>query len=86
MNLDQERIAMLSNAIEQRTREVMHHQVNIDNYRYALADLRGRGRLCRGLRKFAKQLHDLLCSSELEQEKERIMLAACKAQIKDIGQ
>jgi len=85
MNLTDERTAILRGAIEQRRRDVMHHQINIDNYRHALADLRARGWLGRGLRKFAKALRGLLASSELEQEKERIMLAACEAQLKDIG-
>lgn len=86
MNLTDERIAILRGALEQRQRDVMHHQINIDNYRHALADLRGRRGLGRGLRKFAKVLHGLLQSSELEQEKERIMLGAVRAQLKDLGQ
>ena len=48
MNLTEERIGILRGAIEQRQRDVMHHQINIDNYRHALADLRARGRLGRG--------------------------------------
>lgn len=86
MNLTDERIAILRGALEQRQRDVMHHQINIDNYRHALADLRGRRSLAWGLRKFAKVLHGLLKSSELEQEKERIMLGAVRAQLKDLGQ
>lgn len=86
MNLTDERITILRGALEQRERDVMHHQINIDNYRHALADLRGRRSLSRGLRKFAKVLRDLLQSSELEQEKERIMLGAVRAQLKDLGQ
>ena len=86
MNLTDERITILRGALEQRERDVMHHQINIDNYRHALADLRGRRSLGRGLRKFVKVLRGLLQSSELEQQKERIMLGAVRAQLKDLGQ
>ena len=37
--LDEERIKILTDAYEHRKREVMHHQINIDNYTLALAEI-----------------------------------------------
>ena len=82
MNLEQERMDILTRAAEGREREVMHYQINIDNYALALeqiaalpvderADLSG----------FADQLRTLLASEKLEQKKAKIMLAVMKQQL-----
>jgi hypothetical protein len=69
-------------SLDARTREVMHYQINIDNYVIALekignlspderADLSG----------FAEQLRGLLASEKLEQKKAKIMLEVFRQQV-----
>ena len=75
MDLKQERIDILRAAFEQRSRDVMLHQINIDNYRLAI------GECGPGLADFAAQLEELLASSIREQSKERVMLKVIEQQL-----
>jgi hypothetical protein len=71
--LDEERIKILTDAYEHRKREVMHHQINIDNYTLALAEIAEKHPEDKAMAEFANRLRDLLASSIVEQAKEVIM-------------
>jgi cytochrome c551/c552 len=71
--LDEERIKIITDAYEHRKREVMHHQINIDNYTLALAEIAEKHPEDEAMAEFANRLRDLLASSIVEQAKEVIM-------------
>jgi len=80
--LFQARADILASALEARKQEVMHYQINIDNYtlaleRIALLNPDERAELS----DFADQLRGLLASEKLEQKKSLIMLEVLKAQV-----
>jgi len=81
--LETERQAMLTEAATHREREVMHHQINIDNYRLALAEIAKNHADDADLAEFAARLEELLSSSIREQAKERIMLTVIRQQLGD---
>lgn len=72
-NLDEERTKIITDAYEQRKREVMHHQINIDNYQLALQEIAKHHADCEVMAEFANRLRELLGSSLIEQAKETIM-------------
>lgn len=79
-NMTREEI--LKAALDARIQEVMHYQINIDNYSLALeeiATLPADERV--EMAKFADQLRDLLASEKLEQKKAKIMLAVIQKQV-----
>lgn len=73
---------ILSAALTARQQDVLHYQINIDNYTLALAEI---GKLPAGeqiqLQSFSDQLHDLLATEKLEQKKSKIMLAVIQQQL-----
>ena len=71
--LDEERIKILTEAHEHRKREVMHHQINIDNYTLALPEIAEKQPEDAVMLTFANQLQGLLESSIVEQAKEVVM-------------
>ena len=71
----------LTAAAEQREKEVLHHQINIDNYRLAIADIESNHEGDHALAEFAERLRELLASSLVEQAKEKIMLKVIKMQL-----
>ena len=71
--LDEERIKIITDAYEHRKREVMHHQINIDNYTLALAEIAEKHPDSEVMAEFANRLRELLGSSLIEQAKETIM-------------
>ncbi len=73
LDLEEERIKILTDAYEHRKREVMHHQINIDNYRLALEEIAEKHPEDEAMAEFANRLRDLLASSIIEQAKEVIM-------------
>ena len=73
---------ILTQSIEARQNDIMLYQINIDNYRAALADVEANHP---DLSDFADQLRDLLQSSLREQKKEQIMLNAVKANLEKTG-
>ena len=75
MDLKQERLEILRASFEQRSRDVMLHQINIDTDRRAI------GECGPGLADFAAQLEELLASSIREQSKERVMLKVIEQQL-----
>lgn len=79
-NLTREEI--LAKALDARVQEVMHYQINIDNYSLALEEI---SKLSPDERQelsgFADQLRGLLASEKLEQKKAKIMLQVIKQQV-----
>jgi cytochrome c551/c552 len=73
LDLETERLKMLTAALEHRQREVMHHQINIDNYTLALEEIAEKHPEDEAMAEFAARLRDLLASSIIEQAKEVIM-------------
>lgn len=74
---------ILSMALDARIQEVMHYQINIDNYTLALqviANLPYSER--EELSAFETQLQELLASEKLEQKKAKIMLSVIESQVK----
>jgi hypothetical protein len=69
---------ILTQSVEARENDIMLYQINIDNYRTAIADIEANHP---DLSDFADQLRDLLQSSLREQKKEQIMLAAIRANL-----
>ena len=73
VDLETERLKMLTDAHEHRQREVMHHQINIDNYYLAIEQIETNHAGDENMMEFASRLRDLLASSKIEQAKETIM-------------
>lgn len=82
INLEQERIQILKNNLAARQREVMHYQINIDNYRLAIRKIES-GNLT-DLEEFANQLKELLNSSIKEQAKEQLLAEVILEQLKEV--
>jgi hypothetical protein len=75
---------ILQLSLEAREQEVMHYQINIDNYTLALAAIEKLSAEEKAeLSSFVDQLKGLLTSEKLEQKKARIMLAVIQQQIGD---
>jgi hypothetical protein len=68
---------ILKLALDARIKEVTEYQVNIDNYRLALALIGDDTEL----QTFKNQLQNLLESSLLEQKKAKVMLDVIKSQV-----
>ena len=78
----QSREEILKLAYEARQQEVMHYQINIDNYTLALEQMAALPQDERvELSGFAEQLRNLLASEKLEQKKSKIMLAVLHHQL-----
>jgi hypothetical protein len=78
----QTREEILASSLTAREAEVMHYQINIDNYTLALeqiSKLPPDERL--ELSAFTEQLNTLFASEKLEQKKAKIMLAVIKQQV-----
>lgn len=73
---------ILSAALTARQQDVLHYQINIDNYTLALVEI---GKLPADeqleMQSFSDQLHGLLASEKLEQKKSKIMLAVIQQQL-----
>lgn len=73
---------ILLTALDAREQEVMHYQINIDNYTLALGEIASLPAHEREeLNGFADQLQGLLASEILEQKKAKIMLSVIKKQV-----
>jgi hypothetical protein len=82
MENPQTREEILASALEAREQEVMHYQINIDNYTLALDEMSKMSVEERAeLSGFADQLRTLLTSEKLEQKKAKIMLAVVQKQL-----
>lgn len=73
---------ILKSALEAREQEIMHYQINIDNYTLALSEI---SKLSKEeqeeLFDFSEQLRLLLVSEKLEQKKSKIMFKVLESQL-----
>ena len=81
--MNTEKNTILQQAAEQRSREVLHHQINIDNYKRAIAVIDEQYFDSSDMLKFKEQLSGLLASSIVEQTKEQIMLGVITQQLSE---
>ena len=73
---------ILTAALAGREQEIMHYQINIDNYTLALEELASLpDNEAAELAAFAAQLTGLLASEILEQKKSKIMLKVMQRQL-----
>jgi hypothetical protein len=81
-NQPQTREEILQASLDARIQEVMHYQINIDNYMLALEEIENLPpNENYELSAFIEQLHNLLASEKLEQKKAKIMLSVIKKQV-----
>ena len=64
---------ILTTALAHREAEVFQHQINIDNYKLAIAEINVNYADDAAMQEFRIRLADLLASSIIEQRKEIIM-------------
>jgi len=82
METTQTREEILASALEAREQEVMHYQINIDNYTLALEEISQLSVEEKAeLSAFSDQLRTLLASEKLEQKKAKIMLSIIRKQV-----
>lgn len=78
----QTREEILKASFDAREAEVMHYQINIDNYTLALEKISKLSSDDRyDLAAFVEQLNTLLASEKIEQKKAKIMLSVIKQQV-----
>ena len=79
---EQARKEILATSLHAREQEIMHYQINVDNYTIALDEISKLPDDERAeLADFAKQLAGLLASEKIEQKKAKIMLSVIKRQV-----
>ena len=75
---------ILQTNLDARKQEVMHYQINIDNYTLALSNIAAMAADERSeLLVFADQLTGLLASERMEQKKAKVMLEVLRQQLGD---
>lgn len=79
-----DRAAILAEALKHRESEVLMHQINIDNYRLALAEIDANYAGDPHMADFAARLRELHDSSVIEQRKEIIMRDVIAKQLEAI--
>jgi hypothetical protein len=73
---------ILKISLDARVQEVMHYQINIDNYSIALEEIAQMSPDEQNdLSEFSEQLRNLLKSEKLEQKKAKVMLAVIQKQL-----
>jgi hypothetical protein len=78
----QTRKEILAASLEAREQEIMHYQINIDNYTIALKKISELSTQEQAeLSDFVQQLKNLLQSEKLEQKKAKVMLAVVQEQV-----
>jgi len=81
IDIQAERLKILGDAKEHRIREIMQHQINIDNYRISIEVIKKDYPEDLAMLEFAERLQELLASSIIEQRKEKVLLAAITSQL-----
>lgn len=81
IDIQTERLKILGDAKEHRIREIMQHQINIDNYRISIEVIKKDYPEDLAMLEFAERLQELLASSIIEQTKEKVLLAAITSQL-----
>ena len=78
---------MLIDAVQMRKDEILHYQINIDNYAMAMQKIKDRytgdSELDRAMAKFYEQLKELHDTSVIEREKARLMLEVIQEQVEE---
>lgn len=78
----QTREEILKSSLDARIQEVMHYQINIDNYRIALEEISNMSDDDRAmLSGFSDRLRTLMASETLEQKKAQVMLTVIQKQV-----
>lgn len=81
----QTKLATLKSALSAREEEVLHYQINIDNYAAAMRRIKekyqGEDQISVAMREFYKQLQELHDTSLVEQTKAQIMLDVIREQV-----
>ena len=73
---------ILKASLDARIQEVMHYQINVDNYRIALEEISKMSNDDRAmLAGFSDQLRTLMASEKLEQKKAQVMLTVLQKQV-----
>ena len=73
---------ILATSLHAREQEIMHYQINIDNYTIALDEISKMSVADQAeMSSFKNQLAELLASEKIEQKKANIMLNVIKRQI-----
>lgn len=73
---------ILATSLHAREQEIMHYQINVDNYTIALDEISKMSAADQiEMSEFSKQLSELLASEKIEQKKAKIMLNVIKRQI-----
>ena len=79
---EQTREEILATSLHAREQEIMHYQINIDNYTIALDEISKMSVEDQAeMSGFKNQLSELLASEKIEQKKATIMLNVIKRQI-----
>jgi hypothetical protein len=79
-----EKQQILSDSAQMRRRDVEHYQINIDNYRAAIAEIDAQYGDNPDMLQFREHLGNLLKSSIVEQTKEKIMLSVIERQLAEM--
>ena len=74
-------IETLTSALEYREKEVWQHQINIDNFRLAIAEIEGKHQGKPHMMEYAERMRNLLSSALQEQEKEQLLVTVIRAQL-----
>ena len=81
-NKEQTREEILAVSLHAREQEIMHYQINIDNYTIALDEISKMSVADQAeMSGFKNQLAELLASEKVEQKKASIMLNVIKRQV-----
>lgn len=73
--------SVLSEALKARHEEVLHYQINIDNYERAIV----KAAIDPELNEFVASLQNLLTTSKFEQKKASIMRDVIEDQLRDLA-
>lgn len=73
------KIEILTEALKAREAEVLHYQINIDNYERAIL----KAKLDTEMAEFVMRLEELLSSSRIEQKKAIIMRDVVREQLEE---
>lgn len=72
---------ILHQALVHREQEVLHHQINIDNYTLAIKEIEANHADDVDIQEFKVRLQELLRTSIIEQTKEKILLKVIAQQL-----
>lgn len=79
---EQTREEILATSLHAREQEIMHYQINVDNYTIALDEISKMSVADQAeMSSFKNQLAELLASEKVEQKKASIMLNVIKRQV-----